>query len=47
MSRGTSICYQFNLEYLAQVVWSNEVMGSDSSFLITYWVPIHNLFIIF
>ncbi|EPR89812.1 hypothetical protein L313_0762 [Acinetobacter haemolyticus CIP 64.3 = MTCC 9819] len=27
MSRGTGICYQVNLEYLVQVVWSNEVDG--------------------
>ena len=43
MSRGTSICYQVNLEYLAQVVWSNEVgqgfiffdnlLGTDSQLI--------------
>ena len=32
VSRGTGICYQFNLEYLAPVVWSNEVDGQGSAF---------------
>ncbi len=29
------ICYQFNLEYLTQVVWSNEVDGQRFAFLDT------------
>ena len=32
ISRGTWICYQFNLEYLAPVVWSNGVDGQGSAF---------------
>ena len=35
VSRGTGICYQFNLEYLAPVVWSNEVDGQGSAFSVT------------
>lgn len=29
---GTGICHQVNLEYLAQVVWSNEVDGQGFAF---------------
>ncbi|NAR79856.1 MULTISPECIES: hypothetical protein [Acinetobacter] len=35
MSRGTSICYQFNVEYLTQVVWSNEVDGQRFALPVT------------
>jgi len=34
---GTGICHQVNLEYLAQVVWSNEVDGQGFAFSDTWW----------
>ncbi len=29
MPPGTGICHQVNVEYLAQVVWTNEEAGKD------------------